>query len=141
MAARKPAWLWGTSTGSIRTLPKRPASIHLDRALAQSTLTTPKCWGPTRATRGCRAPAGLWTSCRRRPRRRRDRAETVMGWTSARGLAEQPRFSRGSQEMAPERFLSQIGHIPGRCQHLLRSRRLQFDTVALLLQAASAAQK
>src|SRR5512135_3165430 len=111
-AARNPGPVWGTSTGSIRTLPKKSASIHLDRALAQSTLTTPKCWGPTRSTRGCRAPAGLWTSCRRRPRRRRDRAETVMGWTSARGLAEQPRFSRGSQEMAPGRFLSQIGHIP-----------------------------
>src|SRR5262249_37550290 len=104
MAARNPSRVCGTTTGSIRTLPKKSASIHLDRALAQSMLTMPKCSGPTFSTRGWRAPVGLWTSCRRSLRRRRAGREMAMVWTSTRGLMAQPEFSRGSPEMALDKI-------------------------------------
>ena len=36
-------------------------AMNLDRALAQSTQTMPKCSGPTFCTRGWNAPVGFWT--------------------------------------------------------------------------------
>src|SRR5256885_13349926 len=62
--------VWSRKGGGTRIVPKKSASIHLERRLAASTQTIPKWSAPTCWTREWNAPLGLWTVAGRRARER-----------------------------------------------------------------------
>src|SRR5437763_14625328 len=69
-AASRAAREWSRKVGGTKTVPKKSASIHLERRLAVATHTMPKCSAPTCWTREWKAPLGLWTVAGRRARER-----------------------------------------------------------------------
>src|SRR5438094_9673915 len=79
-------------------VPKKSHSIHLERALAQSTLTMPKCSGPTCWTRGWKVPLGLCRTAEWRARGRRRVWALDMGTTLQREKLGSPILPTGSPD-------------------------------------------
>ena len=69
---------------------------HLDRALAQSTETMPKCSGLTACTRGLITPRGLWMDWGAVEDRFLDLVAVAMGKTSWKEFGEKTNSPTGS---------------------------------------------